>query len=118
MEHGITDIHFIYEASESDGSHSLESVWATGSLDILISAARKLADAGCMALVWPCKCASFIGGLKWAIDQAEALTKKATGLVATSTSLALLAALRQLSADTVDVLSPYPAQLTQHCSIF
>ena len=37
---------------------------------------------------------------------------KATGLPATSPSLAMLEAVRTLGADTVDVVSPYPAELS------
>ena len=112
VDHGITEVEVMYEASESDGSHALESVWATGSLDVLIPPARTLADSGCSALVWPCTCASFIGGLKWSVEQTQGLTS-ATGLPATSTSLAIVAALGKLHANTVDILSPYPTSLTE-----
>ena len=97
--------------SGSDGLHTIESAYQTGAENALVQAAEELAQMGCDALSWPCTCASFVGGLEWSQRQVRALTK-ATGLPATSTSLAMLEAVRHLGADVVDVVSPYPAALT------
>ena len=95
----------------SEGLHTIESAYQTALENVLVQAAEKLAEMGCEALSWPCTCASFVGGLTWSENQVSALSK-ATGLPATSTSLAMLEAVRTLGADTVDVVSPYPAELS------
>ena len=111
VAHGIDWVDVTFEASVATGSHAPDAVWRTGDLEVLIPPARRLAEAGCDALAWPCTCASFIGGLEWSRAQAAAL-KRASGLPTTTTSLALLAAIETLGADRVDVLSPYPAPVT------
>jgi maleate isomerase len=93
------------------GSHLIDCALETGSLDVLLPAASKLAAAGCDAIAWACTCASFVGGLAWAERQVDELAR-VSGLPATSTSLSMLAATQALGAETVDVLSPYPARLT------
>lgn len=109
--HEVQGARAVFEITVSEGSHVPETAFATGRADLLREAGTRLADAGCNALAWACTCASFVGGLKWARDQAARLAE-ATGLPATSTSLALLAAIRSLGTDTVDVLSSYPKELT------
>lgn len=109
--HEVQDARAVFEVTVSEGSHVPDTAFATGRADLLREAGTRLADAGCNALAWACTCASFIGGLEWARNQAARLAE-ATGLPATSTSLALLAAIRSLGADTVDVLSPYPKELS------
>ena len=111
QSHEVEGARSVFEVTVSAGSHVLDTAFATGRADLLREAGRTLADAGCSALAWACTCASFVGGFQWAQDQAARLTE-ATGLPATSTSLALLAAIHHLGADTVDVLSPYPKELT------
>ena len=111
LNHEVQGARSVFEITVSEGSHVPDTAFATGGADLLREAGTKLADAGCNALTWACTCASFVGGFKWAQDQAARLAE-ATGLPATSTSLALLAAIRSLGADTVDVLSPYPKELT------
>jgi maleate cis-trans isomerase len=108
---GISGIRTLEAYTEANGRHDVESVFDTGREDKLVAATRELADAGCAAVAWPCTCASFIGGLAWSQRQAEAM-KKASGLPVTSTSLAMLEAVNVLGADTVDVVSAYPAPTT------
>ena len=105
---GIHAVRTVEAYTEANGRHDVESVFDTGREDKLAAAARELAGAGCAALAWPCTCGSFIGGLAWARAQAEAM-RQASALPATSTSLAMLEAVITLGADTVDVLSAYPA---------
>ena len=109
--HEVQGARAVFEVTVSEGSHVPDTAFATGRADLLQEAGTRLAEAGCNALAWACTCASFVGGLEWARGQAARLAE-ATGLPATSTSLALLAAIRSLGADTVDVLSPYPKELT------
>ena len=108
---GFPAVHTVEAFSEADGRHDVESVYDTGRTDKLVAAARELAGAECDLIAWPCTCASFIGGLRWSRAQAAAIAR-AGGRPATSTSLAMLEAVRVLGAGTVDVLSAYPAPTT------
>ena len=69
------------------------------------------AENGAQAVVWACTSASFVGGLDWARQQAAAL-QAALGVSVTSTALAFLEALEALGHDHVDLLSPYPDDVT------
>ena len=109
---GFTAIRTVEAFTEADGRHEVASVFDTGREDRLVAAARELAGAGCEVVAWPCTCASFIGGLAWSRAQAAAMAR-AVGRPATSTSLAMLEAVRALGAGRVDVLSAYPAPTTQ-----
>ena len=108
---GFPAVRTVEAFSKADGRHNIESVYDTGREDKLTSAARELGAAGCDLIAWPCTCASFIGGLDWSRAQA-AVIARAAGRPATSTSLAMLEAVRVLGADTVDVVSAYPAPTT------
>jgi len=108
---GFPGVRTVEAFSEADGRHNLESVFDTGREDKLVAAARELGEAGCDLIAWPCTCASFIGGLEWSRAQAAAIAR-AAGRPATSTSLAMLEAVRVLGAETVDVVSAYPAPTT------
>jgi maleate isomerase len=103
--------------SGCDGRHTEASLRRTGSLGVLTPPARQLAEAGADALVWACTSGSFIGGRAWAEAQAEGLAE-ASGLPATSTALALVDAVRALGAGSVDLLSPYPADVTHRLTAF
>ena len=111
QQFGIAGFRTAEAYTEANGRHDVESVFDTGREDKLAAAARELADAGCAAIAWPCTCGSFIGGLAWSQEQAEAM-KKASGLPVTSTSLAMLEAVNVLGAGTVDVVSAYPVPTT------
>lgn len=105
--HGVTGLEVVVETSVAEGHHAKDDLLATGAIERLLRPARRLADSGCDAMAWVCTSGSFIGGLAWAEAQVDAL-QAATGLPATSTSLALTEAANSLGADMVDVLSPYP----------
>lgn len=107
----------VVEDSVSDGRHAVDSLLETGAEATLAGPARRLAEAGCGALVWACTSGSFVGGLEWARRQMAQLAD-ASGLPATSTSLALLAACARLGAATVDLLSPYPPAVTERLLAF
>jgi maleate cis-trans isomerase len=108
---GFPHIRTVDAYTEANGRHDVESVFDTGREDKLVAAARELAGAGCAAVAWPCTCGSFIGGLAWSRSQADAMAR-VTALPVTSTSLAMLEAVTALGADTVDVVSAYPAPTT------
>ena len=108
---GFPAVRTVEAFSRADGRHNIESVFDTGREDKLVAAARELGAAGCDLVAWPCTCASFVGGLEWSRAQAAAIAR-AAGRPATSTSLAMLEAVRVLGADTVDVVSAYPPPTT------
>jgi maleate isomerase len=97
--------------SRAELLHSPEDLRLTGDPSRLLPPARQLAKAGCDALIWACTSASFIGGLAWAREQTEILAT-AVGRPVSSTTLAFMDALRYMNIDEVDLLSPYPLEVT------
>lgn len=104
---GVEDVEVVVETSAAESHHTKEHLLATGEVKRLLLPARRLVDAGCGAVAWVCTSGSFIGGAAWATSQVQAL-EAATGRPATSTSLALVEAVKSLGTEIVDVLSPYP----------
>lgn len=92
--------------------HTTADLHVTGSLEVLVPAARRLGQRGCHAVMWACTSGSFIGGLGWARRQARALSE-AAGVPASSTTLAVVAAVRALGALRLDVLGAYPEPVTR-----
>ena len=84
----------------------------TGSDDALHPCARRLAEKGCEAIVWACTSGSFIGGHRWAREQANRI-RGVSDLPATSTTLAIIEALAALDCRQIDLLSTYPAFVTK-----
>lgn len=109
--HGIAGVAARVERPPSWGGHGREALLGLGSAESLRPFALRLAEAGCGALVWACTSGSFVGGLGWAHDQSRGLTA-ATGLPATSATLAMIQAARALGATVVDVLGAYPEPIT------
>jgi maleate isomerase len=112
-----TDVRVRVAGSLCDGMHTVESLFETGARARLSGPARKLAEAGAGAIVWACTSGSFIGGLDWARAQAAALADD-TGLPASSTALALIDAIAALDATRVDLMSPYPGEVTERLVAF
>jgi maleate cis-trans isomerase len=115
--HGFTEVATQLELSPSDGRHDPDSLRATGSNDHLIAAAERLNGHRCGALIWACTSGSFIGGRSMVESQIAALVQTAKA-PATSASMAIVAAAKALKAQCVDVLSPYPAVVTQAFTAF
>lgn len=95
----------------SDGHHTPSALLALGAPQRLAPAGTRLVGQGAQAVVWACTSASFVGGLAWAREQVRAL-QAALGVPVTSTALAFLEALEALGHDHVDLLSPYPDDVT------
>src|SRR5262249_44098146 len=87
--------------------HDVEALRETARTEHIVAAALRLAAPRLYAVLWGCASGSFILGPAGAAAQARALAA-ATGLPATSTSLAFVAALRRLGARRVAVLATYP----------
>lgn len=107
----VAGVQVFVETSVANNGHGLMELLGTGEPERLLGPARRLAGRGARALCWACTSGSFAGGMRWAETQLERLAS-ATGLPVTSAAFALVEAVRALGADTVDLLSPYPADLT------
>lgn len=97
----------------SDGHHEHTALMALGATDRLAAVGEKLVrDIGVQAVVWACTSGSFIGGLEWSLAQSRELAQW-LGVPATSTALAFRDALAALGQRRVDLLSPYPSEVTE-----
>ena len=113
------DVSVITEDSPSPGfvyGDAPEAIAAslrqTGSDDVLLPCARRLVDRQCDAILWACTSGSFAGGYQWACDQAKRLRGE-SDRPCTSTTLALIEAVRALGGSEVDLLSTYPVSATE-----
>ncbi|MBB3183357.1 maleate isomerase [Halomonas fontilapidosi] len=102
----------------SDGHHALAALLRLGEVERLAPVGQALVEQdGAEAVVWACTSASFIGGLEWARAQSAALAAR-LGVPVTSTALAFQEALAALGHDRVDLLSPYPDEVTLRLASF
>lgn len=104
---GCNDITAATRFSSILGGHNEADLLAMGGLEAIAPAGCELAAEGCGAVIWGCTSASFIGGLGWAKEQAAGLAE-ATGLPASNTTLAFVAALETLQVRRVQLLAAYP----------
>ena len=109
---GVTGVRVLVETSVAENGHELAQLLGTGDPQRLLRPARSLAARGARALCWACTSGSFAGGFRWAEAQIQRLTAE-TGLPMTSAAFALAEAVGSLGTGTVDLLSPYPAPLTE-----
>ena len=98
--------------SESDGLHDLQSLRRTGNRDVILAAARQLTPGACQSVVWACTSGSFVEGFSTTRAQADALSA-CVGAPATSASLALARAAIAMGGGPLDVLSPYPDDVSE-----
>ncbi|MGR4066321.1 maleate cis-trans isomerase family protein [Billgrantia sp. C5P2] len=97
----------------SDGHHEHTALMALGATDRLAAVGEELIkDSGAQAVVWACTSGSFIGGLEWSLAQSRELSRW-LGVPVTSTALAFRDALSALRYRRVDLLSPYPPEVTE-----
>ena len=90
-----------------DQEHEFEALLKTGAIELLDTAACKLAHLNVDAAIWACTSGSFAGGVKWAESQIKAVSVGA-GCPAGSTSLAFVHALEYLNLKNVSVMATYP----------
>ncbi|MFQ3788501.1 hypothetical protein [Halomonas sp. A29] len=97
----------------SDGHHEHAALMSLGAIERLAAVGEGLVkDRGAQAVVWACTSGSFIGGLKWSLTQSRELSRW-LGVPVTSTALAFRDALEALRYRRVDLLSPYPPDVTE-----
>ena len=92
--------------------HSIDALHHVGDVARIAAAGVSLAEKGAEAVVWACTSGSFIGGFQWCLDQRAELRAQ-TGLPATSGTLALISSCFRLGYQSVNVLSPYPEDVSE-----
>jgi maleate cis-trans isomerase len=100
-----------------DEEHAPEHLRATAAIANLALSAKVIAQLAPASLMWACTSGSFIDGLAFAKEQADALART-VGAPASSTSLAFLSALEALGIDTVAVLATYPEETSRAFTAF
>lgn len=103
---------FDVACSKGPPGHSIDALWHVGDAAHIAAAGVSLAGKGVEALVWACTSGSFIGGFQWCLDQRTGLRAQ-TGLPVTSGTLALVSSCVRLGYRSVDVLSPYPEDVSE-----
>ena len=98
---------------EGPTDHDVAALRALGAEELLRAAAARARDLAPDAVMWACTSGSFVYGTSGVREQASWVADQA-GVPASSTSLALLAALEQLGARTVAVAATYPRVVTDH----
>jgi maleate cis-trans isomerase len=112
LQRGRHDVRCIVERSPADGIMLVERLLAIGADEALAPCARRLAVRGADVIAWACTSGSFAGGAGWAHAQLAAL-EAASGLPATSTSIALAALARAQGFAEVDLVSAYSPEVTE-----
>ena len=98
---------------EGPTAHDVAALRALGAAEPLRAAGRRARGLGPDAVLWACTSGSFVYGPDGVHEQAGWISEEA-GVPASSTSLALLAALEHLSATRVAVAATYPSVVTGH----
>lgn len=101
---GDVELPLVHTRMESD-AHVVEQLLRWGTADVLAQGAKELPEVD--AVVWACTSGSFVHGWEGAHRQVDELTS-ATGLPASSTSLAFARAARALGLRRVAVAATYP----------
>ena len=108
-------VHFTRVAYS--GQDSVADISVLGEMEHLVEAAHRLTALEPSCISWVDTSGSFVFGTEGDQAQVEAL-RQATGVPATTTSSATLAALRALEAETIAVASPYIAEVNDKLTAF
>ncbi|WP_022884353.1 maleate cis-trans isomerase family protein [Glaciibacter superstes] len=100
-----------------DVAHLVDELLAVGGSQNLLDGARELVAFSPDSVMWACTSGSFVYGWDGAHTQADEVAQ-ATGLPASSTSIAFAEACRALGVGTVAVAASYPDDLAQHFKRF
>lgn len=98
-------------ANPRDSDAVARMVEDMGSVESLSKAAAQTADVAPHAIVWACTSGSFLGDGNYGERQARALSRFGGNIPATTTSLAIVAALTRIEARKLLVLTPYHAEI-------
>lgn len=117
MQALLEDIELsVVHTSVGVDAHEVEALLDLGSSARLLAGAEQLSGIA-DALMWACTSGSFVFGWQGAHDQASELAD-AVGVPASSTSLAFIAALRELGARSVAIAATYPQDVSVHFQQF
>lgn len=108
---GCPELKFTVDYSHGPEGHGIDALNAMGDTEGIAAAGRRLADAGAQSVVWACTSGSFIGGLERSLGQRRELQDR-IGLPVATGMLALISSCRRLGFESVDVLSPYPRDVS------
>ncbi len=100
-----------------DVAHLVDELLAVGGSENLLNGVRELAAYSPDSIMWACTSGSFVYGWAGAHDQA-AEVGRASGVPASSTSIAFAQACRSLEITSVAVAASYPDDLAQHFKRF
>ncbi|MDE0113464.1 MAG: hypothetical protein OXI87_04405 [Albidovulum sp.] len=105
------NLEFAFGYSRVPPGHDVEVLERVAEAGGTADAGRKLAYAGADAVVWACTSGSFIGGLAKAKTQLRDLQGR-IGVPVTTAALALMSAADRLGLQKIDILSPYPMDVS------
>ena len=98
-------------ADPRDPSAVADMVLDMGHPDQLAAVAARAVDVAPDVIAWACTSGSFLGAGDASARQVTAMTESAGGIPATTTSIAMLDALRRRSATRVSVVTPYHPEI-------
>lgn len=105
-DRGIANVDYMSILTPGGKAATIAACEELAEEDVLAAAARRLGESRCGSVVWACTSASFFKGLDYARQQSHMLSESAS-VPASSTSMAMLAALQALSARRVDIMMSY-----------
>jgi maleate cis-trans isomerase len=108
----------LVHTSVGEDAHRVDALLDLGGPERLMEGARELiAHHRLDSLMWACTSGSFVFGWDGAREQVRAL-EQATGIPASSTSLAFVSACHQLGLTRVSVAASYPQEVAEHFVTF
>jgi maleate cis-trans isomerase len=108
----------LVHTSVGEDAHRVDALLDLGAHERLVEGARALSARQRLdSLMWACTSGSFVFGWAGAHGQVEQLTE-ATGIAASSTSLAFVEACRALDVTRVSITASYPEDVAAHFRSF
>lgn len=111
-QHGFRNVRYTSVKTPGRKASTLQACADLADEEQLLRATDELAREGCRTAAWACTSASFFRGVDYTRYQSDMLAKRLEG-TATSTSLALLAALDRLGAASVDIMMAYMPEVSK-----
>lgn len=111
-QHGFSNVQYVSVRTPGGKASTIAACAELANEQQLLDATDALARGGCDTVAWACTSASFFRGLEYTRYQADLLSRRLNG-PATSTSMALLAALKRLNARSVDVMMAYMPEVSR-----
>ena len=109
---GSGALNFDVAYSKGPPGHSIDALYDVGDVESVAAAGVSLAEKGAEAVVWACTSGSFIGGFQWSLDQRAELARE-DGASGDERRAGVDIELPAAGYRTVDVLSPYPEDVSE-----